>query len=264
MFTKAPHCNLTPITESGFYESRIVFSRTPSYHAHSRISPLTKVRHIPLYRTRGATMLLINAFLSKDDLSPSAKTCGTFLRQKRSEKTPKTSYWIDAICINQDNLTERTHQVRFMGHIYFKAYNVLVWLGTGDPALRGEMEFLRTNAHDLLRNVLNPAFAQKEVRLAKLEYWFRAWIVKNVFSLRSWISSMTRSQSLPAGLRRCSDSPLSKTWIRLGMWILQETCWRPAQDGTKVHREYTSLLRNLGPAFCTALTPEIGSILSLL
>lgn len=106
------------------------------------------------------------------------KNLWDFLRQKRSEKTPKTFYWIDAICINQDDLAERTHQVRFMGQIYSKASSVLVWLGTGDPRLRGEMKFLRTNGHDLLRNVLYPTFKQKEVRLAKLEYWFRAWVVQ--------------------------------------------------------------------------------------
>ncbi|KAE9376366.1 HET-domain-containing protein [Stipitochalara longipes BDJ] len=37
--------------------------------------------------------------------------------------------WIDAICINQENLQERAHQVQQMGDIYRKAEEVLIWLG---------------------------------------------------------------------------------------------------------------------------------------
>ncbi len=37
--------------------------------------------------------------------------------------------WIDALCINQDNIQERNHQVAFMGHIYRHATVVLIWLG---------------------------------------------------------------------------------------------------------------------------------------
>lgn len=42
--------------------------------------------------------------------------------------------WIDAICIDQDNLTERSHQVAMMGEIYSRCSTVHVWLGTpSDP-----------------------------------------------------------------------------------------------------------------------------------
>ena len=37
--------------------------------------------------------------------------------------------WIDSICINQDDIAERSHQVSFMDQIYFKAERVLIWLG---------------------------------------------------------------------------------------------------------------------------------------
>ncbi|KAF8850066.1 HET-domain-containing protein, partial [Acephala macrosclerotiorum] len=37
--------------------------------------------------------------------------------------------WIDALCINQDDVKERNHQVSFMGLVYEKATRVLVWLG---------------------------------------------------------------------------------------------------------------------------------------
>jgi hypothetical protein len=38
-------------------------------------------------------------------------------------------FWIDQICINQENLKERSHQVRLMGRIYQRAVQTIIWLG---------------------------------------------------------------------------------------------------------------------------------------
>jgi len=46
----------------------------------------------------------------------------------------------DAICINQDDLIERGHQVRLMGRAYQEASRVLIWLGEED----GHTEFVFT------------------------------------------------------------------------------------------------------------------------
>lgn len=40
--------------------------------------------------------------------------------------------WVDALCINQDDSSERGHQVGMMGDIYGHAHQVLSWLGTTD------------------------------------------------------------------------------------------------------------------------------------
>ncbi|KAL1653251.1 cell separation during budding [Didymella pomorum] len=40
--------------------------------------------------------------------------------------------WADALCINQDDLSERAHQVTLMGRIYSQAERVVVWLGSDD------------------------------------------------------------------------------------------------------------------------------------
>jgi hypothetical protein len=52
--------------------------------------------------------------------------------------------WIDAICIDQSNLKERTHQVHHMSEIYQKADRVLVWLGLGNIVTDTLMDFLNT------------------------------------------------------------------------------------------------------------------------
>ncbi|KAF2491139.1 hypothetical protein BU16DRAFT_144507 [Lophium mytilinum] len=38
-------------------------------------------------------------------------------------------FWIDAVCIDQKNNEEKSHQVKMMGSIYKRAQTVLIWLG---------------------------------------------------------------------------------------------------------------------------------------
>lgn len=50
------------------------------------------------------------------------------LLRLRSDDTPRT-LWIDALCINQDDLQEKAQQVAHMGRVYSGASQVVVWLG---------------------------------------------------------------------------------------------------------------------------------------
>lgn len=42
--------------------------------------------------------------------------------------------WVDAICINQDDVVEKAHQLSLMGDVYSKADTTYIWLGPGDKA----------------------------------------------------------------------------------------------------------------------------------
>ncbi len=61
--------------------------------------------------------------------SPQSLGCLIQLRGDTLER----KVWVDAICINQDNIPERNRQVRMMPHIYSRAESVLVWFGTFPP-----------------------------------------------------------------------------------------------------------------------------------
>jgi hypothetical protein len=50
------------------------------------------------------------------------------LHRLRDSDLPRV-VWIDAICINQNDLEERAMQVQFMAKIYWSASRVVVWLG---------------------------------------------------------------------------------------------------------------------------------------
>jgi hypothetical protein len=75
-------------------------------------------------------------------------------RLRSRQKTRRL--WVDQICINQDNVEERSQQVQFMDTIYDKAAHVLVWLGEAD----GEMAL---PAFDLIRSLAS-TFSHHESR----------------------------------------------------------------------------------------------------
>lgn len=50
--------------------------------------------------------------------------------------------WIDALCINQEDMEERSGQVLMMVAIYEQATNVISWLGSGDPAITSAFSFI--------------------------------------------------------------------------------------------------------------------------
>lgn len=57
-------------------------------------------------------------------------------------------FWIDYLCINQDDVHERAMQVALMGRLYQRAYRTLVWLGENTPDVRGAMGLLKLIASD--------------------------------------------------------------------------------------------------------------------
>lgn len=80
--------------------------------------------------------------------------------------------WIDALCIDQENLAERTHQVQQMGSIYSRARMVVSWLGTSPDIA----DALHEVALDHRYNDVEVVFAH--------EYWTRAWVTQEVVLAR--------------------------------------------------------------------------------
>jgi hypothetical protein len=114
------------------------------------------------------------------------KNLWDFLRQKSLEGSSAQFYWIDAICIDQSNVVERSHQVRLMGQIYSKADTVLAWLGTGAPKLQCAFGFLQKLRGSMYNHPSEPDLWQKPSQrylkgihsLRRLNYWKRAWVIQ--------------------------------------------------------------------------------------
>lgn len=64
---------------------------------------------------------------------------GQALRYLRSREKTRT-LWIDAICINQADNEEKSHQIALMRDVYTKAHRVIAWIGEENPADAAAME----------------------------------------------------------------------------------------------------------------------------
>jgi hypothetical protein len=58
------------------------------------------------------------------------------------EKTGPRRIWVDAICINQQDLRERSQQVSIMRDIYRRATDVVIWLGEDDSRAAAAIDFM--------------------------------------------------------------------------------------------------------------------------
>jgi len=80
--------------------------------------------------------------------------------------------WADAICINQDDIAERGHQVRIMGRVYAESSCVLVWLGQEDHYTQLISKLLSTILYD--KNWSYPEILAIR-HFFRLPWFHRAW-----------------------------------------------------------------------------------------
>jgi hypothetical protein len=95
--------------------------------------------------------------------------------------------WIDALCINQEDVSERASQVTIMGQVYSSAKQVLLWLGPSNPTSQVAFRFM-----DATRKLSWPDGWEEplgEDWIRSLEYvlavlsrkWFRrVWVIQEV------------------------------------------------------------------------------------
>lgn len=90
--------------------------------------------------------------------------------------------WVDAICINQDGMDERNHQVLLMAQIYATASRVLVWLGedNGDGGERAldELLALAKGTTDTGNGTI------ATIDLSQRPWFRRVWVLQEVAAAR--------------------------------------------------------------------------------
>ncbi|KAF2171094.1 hypothetical protein M409DRAFT_19065 [Zasmidium cellare ATCC 36951] len=82
-------------------------------------------------------------FIDGDSIPVFDNLYQAFLRLGRSDFRDQ-HFWIDAICIDQDNTVERNHQVDLMAQIYQHAKHVIVWLGPDDEHVDAASKLIET------------------------------------------------------------------------------------------------------------------------
>jgi hypothetical protein len=106
--------------------------------------------------------------------------------------------WIDAICINQQDIDERNHQLGLMRHIYAKALRTIIWIGDFDPTTKsckraflgdgdtdltlcvspGLPETEHENAVEDLRHDLRRLQVQSNSKGTSDVWWRRLWCIQ--------------------------------------------------------------------------------------
>ncbi|PNP50522.1 hypothetical protein THARTR1_08738 [Trichoderma harzianum] len=108
-----------------------------------------------------------------------------FLRRQATSKNACQLFWIDAICINQSDVKEKSRQLMIMIQIYFRAGTVVVWLGSKYAQFQKDMmSELKPNKREKPGGVLRKggnSIQQEMVRQLRTDpYWDRLWILQEI------------------------------------------------------------------------------------
>ncbi|KAJ2982620.1 hypothetical protein NUW58_g6403 [Xylaria curta] len=151
------------------------------------------------------------------------------LRKPRKQR----SVWVDAVCINQEDIQEKNTQVPQMGRIYSTARSVIAWLGSPNPNMELALSYM------LIR-------AQK-----KLTSGSAHWLKLNTKAAFSRAAKRERDWALVRTLEGYCEIGMLPYWNR--MWTFQEY--------VLPSKEPLCMLEGFTPFRLTALVGQAGSFL---
>ncbi|KAI9770503.1 MAG: hypothetical protein M1839_003184 [Geoglossum umbratile] len=130
--------------------------------------------------------------------------------------------WVDALCINQSDLGEKSRQIKLMPQIYKNASIIILWLGEGEESTKLAFDFIWNAPHDHLVELVRDNRNSKEWEalgsfLAR-PYWSRVWILQEVLLSRERAIVFCGSLSIP--------------WINVALFL------------TKMHTGLLSVIRD--------------------
>ncbi|KAI8947604.1 hypothetical protein F4801DRAFT_582240 [Xylaria longipes] len=108
-------------------------------------------------------------------------SCLHYLSLNAGHSTAKY-LWVDAICIDQTNISERNAQVGVMDEIYKNACYVSIWLGL-DPRLDEYRDWIEGPIRTFDADDFN--WSEHAKKLADHEYWSRYWVIQECLLARS-------------------------------------------------------------------------------
>jgi hypothetical protein len=141
--------------------------------------------------------------------------------------------WIDAICVNQDDLLERSEQVKLMRDIYSQAWRVVVWLG------EDEGEYAET-AIRIIQKATEYCYSEIGASLEDLSDGDHLDIIKRAEELETEIpwSEKKKGRDFPPSKYEVNDSRSNTDWAAVSklysntwftrIWIVQEVAFAPA------------------------------------
>jgi hypothetical protein len=95
--------------------------------------------------------------------------------QLRDHQLPRI-IWIDAVCINQEDVKEKEHQIQFMASIYAKANCVVVWLGEAQDESDQALKMICTAGEKFIEPSNMKQFKPGILQLLKRPWFRRIWV----------------------------------------------------------------------------------------
>jgi len=131
------------------------------------------------------------------------------------QKTDRSlNIWVDAICINQDDNKERSHQVQMMAKIYKSSIEVLAWLGLAEDESDAAMEKLEEIGGKAIEAGMH------DFRATDMPNWFNPGVDERLQRLKTSLGGLAEREGLE--LFHPALIPLSKRVYWTRVWVLQE------------------------------------------
>ncbi|KOC10748.1 hypothetical protein AFLA70_197g002161 [Aspergillus flavus AF70] len=162
--------------------------------------------------------------------------------------------WVDALCINQEDLNEKGEQVRRMAEIYSKASRVIVWLGHMENHSNEALETIRIAAQR--PHGVDDKLTREAVFCLLRRPWFeRIWVLQEVASARQILikggDTEMDGHVFCTGLTSKSfeylykDFPDLHTVVRPVIFLMSESLFRP-KVVERTSNEFSLNIRPLG------------------
>lgn len=153
------------------------------------------------------------------DFLDSVGTLPTLEKVPASQPDFPMVFWIDALCINQQDTRERNHQVQQMGDIYSNAGCVVTWLGRCDDEIAPFISILFKDI--VVKRLSDTISSPSEETIIEHSYKLKSYIFSNRYWSRAWITQeiqLARHSTTVLGPIRVT---MSELWTKnLALWTL--------------------------------------------
>ena len=123
--------------------------------------------------------------------------------------------WIDALCINQNNIRERNEQVSMMGDIYAFASSVLIWIGEADALSDQTFDEMPSIAQGHVDDWAKKKVSNFYFDVYKRPWFSRVWIIKEM-------ALPTQDPVVVCGLKAIAWSTFIAAWTVLARGLFKE------------------------------------------
>jgi hypothetical protein len=200
------------------------------------------------------------------------QNCASALRRLRLEDSPRT-VWIDSICIDQNEVTERNHQLGLMAKIYTQAEQVVIHLGEASEDSDSAIDWLRQiddpdfsyeplNHYDPEDRIIRPEIHMLE-SLFNRPWFNRIWVLQEAVLSKSAVVYCGQKTISWDAVKHFKQFNVSAKWVENLPYIINR---RQITPNDAVAVEFQVLTELLRARHCEATDPrdKIYALLPLL